>query len=307
MCKTGFEYAQVTDGLKIMAWGLFQKVVLADRLSQVVDPVYAQPDKYPGPMLALATFCFALQLFCDFAGYSDIAIGAARVLGIRVRENFRQPYLAVSVADFWRRWHISLSSWLRDYLYIPLGGNRVALPRWCANILIVFFLCGLWHGANWTFVVWGLLHAAYLIVGRLTVAWREAAWSASLPGSLRRITGVLGTFLLVSFAWVFFRASSLHEAVYICTHLFLGWGTLADMGHGPLFWQKLGLAERDGILLSVFICFVLVSQVCREKGFTLAWLNVQPAWLRYLLYSALLWGIFLFGALRQTEFYYFQF
>ncbi len=306
-CTAVFEYVRVTDGLKRMAWGLFQKVVIADRLAQLVDQVYGQPEHYPGPALCLATVFFAFQLFCDFSGYSDIAIGAAQVLGIRVRENFRQPYLAVSVADFWRRWHISLSFWLRDYLYLPLGGNRVPVPRWCANILIVFFLCGLWHGANWTFVVWGLLHAAYLMGGRLSTGLRLRLRGGREPGLPGRLAGIGLTFLLVSFAWIFFRADSLSAAGYIATHLVTGWGSVFDAGLWGDPRSSFGLWPRDWFLSFVFIVLILVVQVLREKGLSQAWLNARPLPFRWAVYSALLWGIFLFGALRQTEFLYFQF
>src|SRR5262249_46023599 len=150
-----FDYERVTNGLKLIAWGLFKKTVVADRLALFVNPVYASPERFSGPILALGTVLFAFQIYCDFSGYSDIAIGSARVMGFRLMRNFDRPYTAWSVAEFWRRWHISLSTWFRDYVYIPLGGNRVPALRWTIAIMIVFLLSGLWHGANWTFVVWG--------------------------------------------------------------------------------------------------------------------------------------------------------
>src|SRR4030095_15460522 len=158
-----FDYDWVTSALKLRAWGLFKKTVVADHLALFVNPVYADPAQFSGPILALATVLFAFQIYCDFSRYSEIAIGAARVLGFRLMENFDRPYSATSVAEFWRRWHISLSTWFRDYLYLPLGGRRVPLPRWCLNILVVFLVSGLWHGASWTYVLWGAMHGVYLI------------------------------------------------------------------------------------------------------------------------------------------------
>ena len=158
-----FDYDRSTNGLKLMAWGLFKKVVVADRLATLVDPVYANPGVIAAPTLVLATVAFGYQIYCDFSGYTDIAIGSAEVLGIRLRPNFRAPYHSASLQEFWTRWHMSLSTWFRDYVYIPLGGNRVSPARWSLNILIVFMLSGVWHGANWTFFAWGLYHGVLLI------------------------------------------------------------------------------------------------------------------------------------------------
>ncbi len=163
-----FDLPRVSDGLKLMLWGFFKKVVIADRIGLYVNQVYEAPTSHHGWSLIVATYFFAFQIYCDFSGYTDIAIGAAQVMGFRLMDNFNRPYFAKSIAEFWRRWHISLSSWFRDYLYFPLGGNRVPVPRWCFNISIVFLLSGLWHGASWTFVVWGALHGFYILVGRFT-------------------------------------------------------------------------------------------------------------------------------------------
>jgi alginate O-acetyltransferase complex protein AlgI len=301
-----FAYDRVTNGLKMMAWGLFQKVVIADCLAQLVNTVYIQPEKFPGPALIVASVFFTFQLYCDFSGYSDIAIGAAQVLGFRVRANFRQPYLAHSLAEFWRSWHISLSTWLRDYLYIPLGGNRTTLSRWCVNIVIVFFLCGLWHGANWTFMVWGLLHAGYLIVGRLSTSWRNRLLG-SPDQTWRRVVQIAFTFSLVSFAWIFFRAESLHQARYIIGHMFSGWGYFAKAD----FWCNpnavLHINLLDWTLSWTFIVLIMLINMLQRRGIGQAWINAQPGWVRWILYSALIWSIFLFGNLKQTEFYYLQF
>ena len=173
-----FDYANVTSGLKRMAWGFFKKLVVADRLALYVNDVYAAPRGHNGLQLTIATFFFAYQIYCDFSGYSDIAIGAAQVLGFRLMENFRTPYYSLSIAEFWHRWHISLSTWFKDYLYIPLGGSRVNKSRHIANLLITFGISGLWHGANWTYVWWGLLNGSYLVMGSLTKSWRDLVCSA---------------------------------------------------------------------------------------------------------------------------------
>jgi alginate O-acetyltransferase complex protein AlgI len=173
----GFHPDAFASGLRLMLWGFFMKVVIADRLALYVDPVYGDPGLYGGTTLLVATYLFAFQIFCDFAGYSAIAIGAARVLGYELMENFRRPYFAASIREFWGRWHISLSTWFRDYVYIPLGGNRVGTTsRWYANIFIVFLVSGLWHGAAWTFVIWGALHGTYLIVSLVTQGMRDRVW-----------------------------------------------------------------------------------------------------------------------------------
>jgi alginate O-acetyltransferase complex protein AlgI len=174
----GFEPARVTAGLRLMLWGFFMKLVIADRLAIYVNEVYGDPHAYAGSALLLGTYFFAFQIFCDFAGYSSIAIGAARVLGYDLMQNFDRPYFAGSIREFWGRWHISLSTWFRDYVYLPLGGNRVARWRWHVNLLAVFMISGLWHGAAWTFIVWGALHGGYLVVSLLTRDVRDRAWQA---------------------------------------------------------------------------------------------------------------------------------
>ena len=195
------------------------KVVIADRLALYVNEVYNHPGDYVGLPVLLATYFFAFQIFCDFAGYSNIAIGAARIMGFDLMENFRQPYTSRSVAEFWRRWHISLSTWFRDYVYIPLGGNRVGRARWYANLFLVFLVSGLWHGAAWTFVIWGALHGLYVVLG--VALGSVALWgtrrgdSATGGPRIPAWLAVLATFHAVTFAWIFFRANSLGDATLI--------------------------------------------------------------------------------------------
>lgn len=172
----GFDAGRVQSGLRLILWGFFKKIVIADRLAVYVNAVYANPSAYDGPSLLLATYFFAFQIYCDFSAYSDIAIGSARVMGFELMQNFRRPYFARSIQEFWQRWHISLSTWFRDYVYLPLGGNRVPTWRWYTNLLLVFLVSGLWHGANWTFVVWGALHGTYLVFAIATRDRRDHMW-----------------------------------------------------------------------------------------------------------------------------------
>ncbi|MBM4372250.1 MAG: MBOAT family protein, partial [Deltaproteobacteria bacterium] len=198
----GFDAEAVLQGLKRIAWGLFQKMAVADRLAQVVDPVYESPGAWDSPSLWGATFLFSVQIYCDFAGYTSIAIGVARMMGIDLMENFRRPWLAWNIQDFWRRWHISLSTWFRDYVYIPLGGSRRSRWRVAWNVLLVFVLSGLWHGAAWTFVLWGLVHGAWLAVHTLL----HPPGPAEARSRTRRMAGSLATLAGVTLAWVLFRA-----------------------------------------------------------------------------------------------------
>ncbi len=204
----------VTDGLSLFVVGLFKKVALADYLAQYVDPVYSTPDLYDAPALILATFAFAWQIYFDFSGYTDMARGIARIMGIRLMVNFNNPYLAMSLGEFWGRWHISLSTWFRDYVYIPLGGNRHGTAMMYRNIFLTMVISGLWHGAAWTFVIWGALHAL------ATMATRSAERSAWYDFRVPKFAKQLAVFGVVWFAWIFFRAESLSDAWLIVTRIF---------------------------------------------------------------------------------------
>ena len=220
-----FDYIRVTDGLKLMLWGYFKKVVVADRLAIFVNGVYNDVSGVEGIPLILATVFFAFQIYCDFSGYSDIAIGAAQIMGFDLMDNFKRPYFSKSIPEFWRRWHISLSTWFKDYVYIPLGGNRVSKLRYYANLFITFLISGLWHGAAWTFVIWGALHGFYQIFSLLTKKYRyklkESIGIVNYP-TLNKYLQIGVTFVLVDFAWIFFRANSLNDAWYIINNLFAG-------------------------------------------------------------------------------------
>ena len=287
------DYEQIGYSLKKMAWGFFLKLVVADRLAIFVNHIFAHPEIHSRLALLTAVFFYSFQIYCDFAGYSLIAIGAAGTLGIRLSENFRQPYLASSLASFWNRWHMTLYSWFRDYLYIPLGGNRVGIPRYILNIFITFLLSGLWHGASWTFVIWGLLHATLLLL--------ESGWNRLLPGSNRnRIFHTLFCFILVSLCWIFFRAPSLSEAFTIFHRIF-----------GPdIPWLIAGeFRERAILLYSLFgIGSVLIFDI-REKFSgsypTPAWQKKTGA--RLAACIALVVTILLIGVFDGSQFIYFRF
>jgi D-alanyl-lipoteichoic acid acyltransferase DltB (MBOAT superfamily) len=304
-----FDYQRVTRGLKLMLWGFFQKMVIADNLGALVDSIYKHPADYQGLPVFLATFFFAFQIYCDFSGYSDIAIGAAQVMGYQTMENFSRPYFSKSISEFWRRWHISLSSWFRDYLYIPMGGNRVSVPRWYLNLFVVMVICGFWHGANWTFLVWGGLHGFYLIFSILT---------RSARGHLVRMIGldrvpklhsylkILITFSLVCFAWIFFRADTISDGLDIISNLVTGWGkvfaveTLENIPFwGPLKFDLVVSLISIGILLSVHLM--------EQRGNIIDRFSEKPAWIRWPVYYSLLLAILLFGNFGARQFIYFQF
>jgi D-alanyl-lipoteichoic acid acyltransferase DltB (MBOAT superfamily) len=304
-----FDYQRVTRGLRLMLWGFFQKMVIADNLATLVDSVYKHPADYQGLPLFLATFFFAFQIYCDFSGYSDIAIGAAQVMGYRTMENFNRPYFSKSISEFWRRWHISLSSWFRDYLYIPMGGNRVSVPRWYLNLFVVMVICGFWHGANWTFLVWGGLHGCFLIFSILTRSVRDRL--VRMIGLDRvpkphRYLKILITFSLVCFAWIFFRADTISDAFYIISNLFTGWRgafTVETLEKIP-FWGSLKF-ELAVSLISIGI--LLSVHLMEERGNIIDRFSDKPIWIRWPVYYSLLLAILLFGNFGAKQFIYFQF
>lgn len=297
------DYANAVEGLRRMLWGFFKKVVVADRLAVIVNTVYAAPEDFSGPALALATIAFAFQIYCDFSGYSDIALGVAQLFGVRLMENFRQPYFAQSLGDFWGRWHISLSTWFRDYLYVPLGGNRVTRARNAVNLLVVFLVSGLWHGAAWNYVLWGLVHGVGIVLERFVMP-RSWLHGATRPGRLGRI---LLTFLLVNVAWIFFRARSLDDAVAVFSGLPIGWTLLAQPASWQVAIEGLGVFTSELLLAIGLVVVVMLGDAYAARGSVHARLNAWPAPARWALYSAALWAIFLWGVLRQEEFIYFQF
>ncbi|MGI4761687.1 MAG: MBOAT family O-acyltransferase [Janthinobacterium lividum] len=306
----GFDYGRVASGLRLMAWGMFKKVVLADRLAQMVNPVFNHPHQHQGLMLWLAVGGFTLQIYTDFSGYTDLARGAARTLGYNLVLNFRQPYFAASVGDFWRRWHMSLSNWFRDYVYIPLGGNRRGPVRRYANLFIVFLLSGLWHGASWTFVAWGALHGFYLVAEAFTQPGRAALAHrlglATRPRLLHAL-GVASTLLLVSYAWIFFRANTLADAFYISAHLFRGWGDLTSRSAMLTIGHFL-LSYRPEAVITPLAIGLLLAVDLRLEFPTLAARWGRPAApLRWAGYLLLLLAMLFLGFFNSSQFIYFQF
>ncbi|MCA9893984.1 MAG: MBOAT family protein, partial [Anaerolineae bacterium] len=297
-----FDVDRAVSGLQLMLWGFFKKVVIADRLAIYVNAVYNDVGSYSGMPLIIATLFFAIQIYCDFSGYSDIAIGTARVMGFDLMENFRQPYFSRSVGEFWRRWHISLSSWFRDYVYIPLGGNRVSLSRHVVNVLIVFLLSGLWHGAAWTFVIWGGLHGLMVAVQTL---FQRRGWHIFPRGWVGSFIAWLLTMTFVCVTLVFFRANSLDDAIYVFTHAAQPYGNdiMAPFSEGLLgaiteFWLSwaliLLLFAVDGLLAKSSLS-LLISRV-----------KSVPRWALYYAVAAAVIFSGLYGTGAAT-FIYFQF
>ena len=306
----GFDYSNFTDGLKIMVFGFFQKVVIADRVAVMVNTVYNHPVEYHGAQILLATLLFAVQIYCDFAGYSNIAIGAARCMGIHLMRNFATPYFALSIKEFWRRWHISLSTWFKDYLYFPLGGSRCSVWRANCNLLLVFTISGLWHGAALHFLVWGVLHGVYQVVGNLTRPFRKAAYQRLRINEHAwyvRACKLLCTFTLVSFAWIFFRANSISDIGILLRSL------LDFTAYTQEYWQltALGLSAREVTIALCAIVVLLVTSVLQRKPGALARFNKLALPVRWAVYLCGVFGVLAYGyygpLAAPSVFVYFQF
>jgi alginate O-acetyltransferase complex protein AlgI len=305
-----FDYYRISAGLKRMLWGFFKKAVIADRLAWHVDMVYNDTSNHYGWSIPLATVLFAFQIYGDFSGYSDIALGAAQVMGFKLMKNFDRPYFARSLSEFWRRWHISLSSWFRDYLYIPLGGNRVSIPRKYLNLLIVFVISGFWHGANWTFLIWGAVHGIYLVIEQMSsgltarvTAFFERIKLLRFYYMLQRIK----VFALVCFAWMFFRAGSIEHINMLFSHStqhLYEWNSMAGFND---FLHKMYLDNYEWLILLLCIGFLLLVEAFEREGDFILRLDARPAWQRWVFYSAVLWLLFLFGEYHKQTFIYFAF
>jgi alginate O-acetyltransferase complex protein AlgI len=301
-----FKYKRVTDGLKLMAWGMFKKIVIADRLAILVNQVYDNPEKYDGVALIIATVFFAFQIYCDFSGYSDIAIGAAQVMGFKLMDNFKRPYFSKSISEFWKRWHISLSSWFRDYFYISIGGNRVPKWRWNFNLFATFLVSGLWHGANWTYVIWGALNGFYLIFSIWTRGPREKIANftkLSQHTEIRKYLQVFTTFFLICFAWIFFRAETLSDAWYIVTHSF----RINLYSFNIENIENLGLSRSNFLVAILSLIFMEFVHLVQRHGSIRHMLSTKPTWMRWGLYYAIVLGMIFFGMFGENEFIYFQF
>lgn len=302
-----FDFMRVRDGLLIMLWGFFEKLIIADRASILVNQVYGNYEQYGSLALVYATVLFAVQIYCDFAGYSDIAIGAAKVMGFRLMQNFKQPYFALSIAEFWRRWHISLSTWFKDYLYIPLGGNRCSKIKKYRNLMITFLVSGLWHGASWNYVIWGGAHGLLQIMGDVLKPAREKVISIlhiKKESFSHKLFRGLMTFVMVDFCWIFFRAPGAKASLKIIHRMFT-----ADALLGI---KEMGLTPLNLEVLLVAICVLVGMSVMRYIGVRpIQWLSKQSLWFRWIVYYVLIFSVIIFGAYGATysasQFIYFQF
>lgn len=305
-----FDYDNATDGMRLFAWGMFKKLVIADRIATYVDYVYGNISNSHGLAILLATALYSFQIYCDFSGYSDMAIGVARYFGFDAGRNFDHPYLSQSVGEFWRRWHISLSSWLRDYVYIPLGGSRVALPRIYLNLIITFLVSGMWHGAGWSFIAWGLLHGLYQCAGRTTRPLQE---KLRVPVAVK----IIITFCLVTFAWIFFRAGSAGEAVRVIKKItnipseLVLLNPLKPITEWRMHFKEVFALTNSGFGLKkmavtffLLMVFVIISFMTRKKT-GLEIIREKPIVLRFALYFTLIITLYLcFGNGYSSNFIY---
>lgn len=332
--KVGFDFQRVMDGFKLITWGLFKKLVIADRLALIVDNVYNSVQTRNGPELIAATLLYSIQIYCDFSAYSDIAVGIAKILGFKSTENFDAPYFSVNIVKFWSKWHISLSTWLRDYLFLPLSyavmrrirGERfmnVKVENWgyVTGMFITMLLGGLWHGARWSLILWGAIHGVYLAVSFLTKKFRKKVikkLSVNQSSPLRRFIQIATTFSLVSFAWIFFRAASTGDAFYVITHLHidtLGFirkvigNLIFDLNLGPVshFLKNMGAQPFEFALILVAVLILGIIDFGKRNGDFWARLQSRPAPVRFAVYYLLIMAVFLFSRLDGGQFIYFQF
>jgi alginate O-acetyltransferase complex protein AlgI len=294
---------QMRSGFAQALWGFFKKMVIADSVAEFVNVVYQNPHGFSGASLLLATILFALQIYCDFSGYSDIALGIARVMGYDLRVNFRQPFFSRTISEFWSRWHISLTTWFRDYVYLPLVGKRVTIPSHYFSVLVTFALVGLWHGASWMFVLTGVMHGVYITVGDATRTLRyrvRAALGLHRVPRLLALWQTLFTVSLVMAAWIFFRAGTLSAGWYILTHLF-------PLQHFNTLVLPMASLDR---INAVFVALLTVAM------FIVEWFMAHPeriprVWsvnvFRYCCYYACVYAVIFFGVFGRTDFIYFQF
>ncbi len=297
--KRTFDYSKAVDGLRQILWGLFKKIVIADNCAEIANQIFNNSAEMNGSTLVLGAVFFAFQIYGDFSGYSDIAIGTARLFGFDLMQNFKFPYFSRDVAEFWRRWHISLSTWFRDYLYIPLGGSRGGAFIKVRNTFIIFIVSGFWHGANWTFIAWGALNAIYFLPLLLTKNNRrnlDVVAKGKLLPSVKEFALMLVTFGLIVFAWIFFRAENITHAFNYISEIFS-----PSLFQAPRF---LGIGKTLIIIIGIFI---FVEWLGREQQFAIQTLGVK--WkrpLRHAMYYAIIIAIFLFDG-KEQQFIYFQF
>ena len=304
--ERSFDYQRVVDGLKLMLWGFFKKMVIADKLAMVVDKVYSDPTQYTGLPLIAAAVSFAIQVYCDFSGYSDIAIGSAQVMGFKLRDNFDRPLYSASVAEFWRRWHISLMSWFRDYVYIPLGGNRVSRGRRYFNLFFTFSLSGLWHGANWGMVLWGSFNGLYVILSDFTVDLRKKGLNMTgldRHPVLHRGIGIAITFFLFWFTLIMFRTKDLSDAFYVMTHLVTGLGNL----HASFKSLYDVIPRYELMIVLIAIAWMIFIEIAEKQEKMRHPFATRPIFARWTIYYVLILFLIFFGEYNDQAFIYFQF
>ncbi len=317
-----FDYQRVKEGLILILMGFLKKVVIADRLAAFVSKVYNNPTEFAGPSLLAATVYFSIQIYCDFSGYTDIALGIGKLLGVELGENFDRPYFARSIGDFWKRWHMTLSSWLMDYLFLPIAYSvsrkiksthvlKIKAETWAymIGIMVTMLLCGLWHGASWTFVLWGTIHGLFLAISfgtkklrkkiNKTLGFKKNAW---VPNLFRGLM----TFGMVTWAWIFFRADSLADAHYIVTHLFSGWSKV--LGLAPLLNAlSFELLKKELAVAAISVLFLLLVHLWQGKATVQEWLGNQKWVVRWSIYLGLILWILTFGESSAENFIYFKF
>ena len=294
-----------------MLWGFFQKVVIADRVAILVNQVYGNYEAYAGFEIALATVLFSIQIYCDFAGYTYIAIGAAKIMGFELMQNFDTPYFAKSIKEFWRRWHISLSGWFKDYLYIPLGGSRCSKPKCYRNIMITFLVSGIWHGSGWNYIIWGGLHGMYQVVGDIIAPVRQrVARFLGLNKEKFSYKGlqVLTTFVLVDFAWIFFRTADLNSALGIIKQMFSSFNPWIFFDQSL---YQLGLDQKDfRVMIISIILMIAIELVGKRYDFEEA-IAKEHCVFTWAVFMVIILCILIFGVYgpgyAASQFIYFQF
>jgi D-alanyl-lipoteichoic acid acyltransferase DltB (MBOAT superfamily) len=293
--KHQFDYTQATYGLKLMAWGYFKKLAIADVLSTYVDSAYSSLNTCTGFDLVMAICFFTIQIYCDFSGYSDIAIGTAKLLGINLMKNFDSPYFSTSIKEFWSRWHISLSTWFKDYVYIPLGGNRCSKTKRDRNLMITFLTSGLWHGASWTYVIWGAMHGVVQVIENHVNIQRKS--------KISKFISWIVVFAFCNLAWVFFRADTLKDALKVIFYVVSGLKNPSTYLHSSI---GLGMGSLIKVFVTIFVLFVY--DYASLKVDVIEWVGKQKAYLRWLLYIVLIYLIiFNVQTNNETAFIYFQF
>ena len=305
------DYDNVARGMRLILWGMIKKVVIADRIALTVDPIFDHPGIYSGITIVMASIFFGFEIFCDFSGYSDIAIGAARVMGFHLMTNFNMPYYARSIGEYWKRWHISLSTWFKDYLYISLGGNRVSVPRMYFNTFFIFLVSGFWHGANWTYIAWGALHGVYMVFGLMTRKVRNSfvdKIGLSRIHWLHNTINVMTTYALISIGWFFFRANNIKESFYIFKKVALIPREIATI----IKTGKIAFLNLPGLYSYIMPCVALIvfleaAHIVQVRYRLADTFGKRPAYVRWTMYYSGLLFLWYFGVFDQHRFIYFQF